>query len=243
MSKLKVFVIIDPQNDFIEGGSLAVSNGKKSLDNVVAHLSKHADDYDVILVSLDTHNRTNLGFPNNWFGTEVNKLKPGTPFPVDLIEPGKLWPKFEYTAPRDVEMIKKQPGFMCWPCHCVKGSSGWFIYEPLDKLLLSLGSKVVFMTKGEDDARDNYSLFHYGDGGLTELGKHFNLWDLKYDDPEIFVSGLAMDFCVFETVKSLQEICKNGSYKIMINMTASIRDSETVSELYKGLKKKVEIQI
>ena len=243
MSKLKVFTIIDPQNDFIEGGSLEVIGGKKCLDNVVAHLEKHHQDYDLILVSLDTHNRTNLGFPENWFGTLVNDLKPGTPFPVDKIEPGKLWPKFEYTAKKDVEMIRKQPGFMCWPCHCVKGTSGWLIYEPLNRLLLSLGDKVVFMTKGEDDSRDNYSLFHYGDGGLTKIGKSFNLWDLKYDDPEIYVSGLAMDFCVFETVKSLQEICKNGRYKIMINMTASIRDAESVSELYKTLKKKVEIQI
>ena len=107
-----------------------------------------------------------------------------------------------------------------------------------------MGDKVIFKTKGEDDARDNYSLFHYGDGGMTKLAQNFNLWDLKYDDPEIYVAGLAMDFCVFETVKSLQEICRNGSYNIMINMTASIQDSEVVSELYKtGLKKKVNIVI
>jgi nicotinamidase/pyrazinamidase len=240
--KKKVLLIIDPQNDFIEGGSLEVKGGKRALDNLTSHLEKHAQDYDKILVSLDTHNLTNLGFPDNWTGPEVKKLIPGALFPVDSIGP-KLRPRNYYTADEDIRTIMKQPGFMCWPPHCIKGTRGWLIYSPLESILLSLGDKVTFQTKGEDDARDNYSLFHYGDGGLTKVAQEFKLWDLKYDDPDIYVSGLAMDFCVLETVKSLQEICRNGVYNIMINMTASIRDSETVSELYKGLKKKVNIQI
>jgi nicotinamidase/pyrazinamidase len=241
--KRKIFLLIDPQNDFVEGGSLAVRGGKVALENTAKHLEKHGDEYDIILVSLDTHNPTNLGFPGNWTGPAAKELIPGYPFPVDLIGP-ELRPRNYYTAGDDIEMIKKQPGFMCWPPHCIKDTPGWLIYEPLEKVLLGLGKKVIFKTKGEDDARDNYSLFHYGDRGLTKLAQNFNLWDLKYDDPEIYVAGLAMDFCVFETVKSLQEICKNGSYNIMINMTASIQESEVVSDLYKtGLKKKVNIVI
>ena len=240
MSKLNVFVIIDPQNDFIEGGSLAVHGGREKLDNIVEHLTKHSKDYDLILVSLDTHNPTNLGFPENWIGSESKLVKPCTPFPVELISPEKLWPRCGYTGEKDVESIRKQPGFMCWPNHCVKGSNGWFIYEPLNKLLSSLGNKVVFLTKGENDSRDNYSLFHYGDGELTEFGKNFKLWDLENDDPVLHLSGLALDYCVFETIKSFQKICKKGKYKIMTQMTASIRDSETVHSLYSELEKKVE---
>lgn len=240
--KKKIFIIIDPQNDFIEGGSLAVTGGTRALDNITSHLQKHADEYDRILVSLDTHNPTNLGFPENWAGSKAQALVPGSPFPVEEIGP-ELRPRNYYTEAEDIETIKKQPGFMCWPSHCVKGTRGWLIYSPLERVLLSLGDKVIYKTKGEDDSRDNYSLFHYGDRGLTKVAQEFNLWDLKYDDPEIYISGLAMDFCVFESIRSLQEICRNGSYNIMINMTASIQDSETVSELYKTLSKKVNIVI
>jgi nicotinamidase-related amidase len=35
-----ILVIVDPQNDFIEGGSLAVPGGKEALDNLTKFIEK-----------------------------------------------------------------------------------------------------------------------------------------------------------------------------------------------------------
>ena len=241
--KQKILIIVDPQNDFIEGGSLAVEGARKAMDNLTKHLQARSGDYDHIYVSLDTHNPTNLGFKMNWLGPGLDKIVPGQPFPKESIKSGEIYPRFKYTRDQDVATVLKQPDFMAWPAHCLKGTVGHDVYGPLENVLAQLKDKVTFMTKGEDDARDNYSIFHYGDRGLTRYGENFNLWDKRYDNPDIYIAGLALDYCVFETVKSLQEISQNGTYTLLVSMGASIREQEVVTRLYEGLKRKVEIKL
>jgi nicotinamidase/pyrazinamidase len=51
----KALFIIDVQNDFCEGGSLAVSGGAACASNITAFLQEHAADFDLILASRDWH--------------------------------------------------------------------------------------------------------------------------------------------------------------------------------------------
>jgi nicotinamidase/pyrazinamidase len=241
--KKKILIIVDPQNDFIEGGSLAVEGARKAMENLTKHLQARSSEYDHIYVSLDTHNPTNLGFKMNWLGSGLDKIIPGQLFPVEAIKSGEVYPRFKYTRDQDIAVVLKQPNFMAWPPHCIKGTPGHDIYGPLENVLALLKDKVTFITKGEDDARDNYSIFHYGDRGLTEAGEYFNLWDKRYDNPDVFIAGLALDYCVFETVKSLQEISQNGTYTLLVSMGASIQEQEVVTRLYESLKRKVEIKL
>ncbi len=239
----KILIIVDPQIDFIEGGSLAIDGARKAMQNLTQHVEKRGQDYDHIYVSLDTHHPTNLGFAMNWTGPGIDKVISGKPFPTDLVKTGQVWPRFKYTRDRDIQDVLKQPDFMCWPPHCIKGTEGHQIWPDLEKALAKIKDKVGFLTKGENDARDNYSIFHYGDHGLTEHGENFGLWDKKYDNPDVYVAGLALDFCVYETIKSLQEISQNGTYTLLASMGAAIRDQDTVMRLYEGLKRKVEIKL
>jgi nicotinamidase/pyrazinamidase len=241
--KQKFLIIVDPQLDFIEGGSLAIEGAEKAMKNLTQHLKHHGLDYDRIFVSLDTHHPTNLGFKMNWLGPGLDKIVPGQPFPKESIKSGEIYPRFKYTRDQDVATVLKQPEFICWPPHCLKSSKGHDIYPELENVLAQLKDKVTFMTKGEDDARDNYSIFHYGDRGLTRYGENFDLWDKRYDNPDIYIAGLALDYCVFETVKSLQEISQNGTYTLLVSMGASIREQEVVTRLYESLKRKVEIKL
>jgi nicotinamidase/pyrazinamidase len=48
-------VVVDVQNDFCEGGSLAVVRGEAVAAAVTDHLTAHADDYDVIVATRDRH--------------------------------------------------------------------------------------------------------------------------------------------------------------------------------------------
>ncbi|MGW9268008.1 isochorismatase family protein [Microbacterium sp. NPDC055599] len=51
----RALLIVDVQNDFTEGGALAVEGGDAVAEAVSAFLAVHAADYDVILASRDWH--------------------------------------------------------------------------------------------------------------------------------------------------------------------------------------------
>lgn len=51
----RALLIVDVQNDFTEGGALAVTGGDAVAAAITAFLAAHADDYDVIIASRDWH--------------------------------------------------------------------------------------------------------------------------------------------------------------------------------------------
>ncbi|GAT73923.1 amidase [Microbacterium sp. HM58-2] len=51
----RALLIVDVQNDFTEGGALAVEGGDAVASGVTAFLAAHAADYDVIVASRDWH--------------------------------------------------------------------------------------------------------------------------------------------------------------------------------------------
>ncbi len=55
----KALFIIDVQNDFTEGGSLAVTGGAKVAENITAYLRENPNKYDVVFASRDWHDADN----------------------------------------------------------------------------------------------------------------------------------------------------------------------------------------
>lgn len=55
----KALFIIDVQNDFCEGGSLAVQGGAAVAAGITEHLKAHGSDYDVVIASRDWHDAGN----------------------------------------------------------------------------------------------------------------------------------------------------------------------------------------
>ncbi|WP_309103560.1 isochorismatase family protein [Microbacterium sp.] len=54
----RALLIVDVQNDFTEGGALAVSGGDAVASAISVFLAAHADDYTVIVASRDWHDET-----------------------------------------------------------------------------------------------------------------------------------------------------------------------------------------
>ena len=137
----KALIVVDVQNDFCPGGSLAVAHGEE----VVAPLNKLMTEF------LDR-------------GEPVFKTRDWHP------EKTKHFAVYGGT----------------WPVHCVQNTRGAeFHPDLLDD------PRVTVISKGFDESADGYSGF---DG--TELGKKLR------DDgvEEVWVGGLATDYCVKETV-------------------------------------------
>ena len=213
--KNKILFIIDPQNDFIEGGNLPVQGGRDAIMKIVTSgiLDKN---WNKIFVTLDTHHPSNLGF-----GDPESKLLK--------------------------ELYKNTPKPQQWPPHCIKGTHGWEIYEPLMKKLEGR-ENVEYLIKGEEDDKEAYSAFNFSDGGRIK----YNLKKLEcinlIEDLEIYYTGLAEDYCVLETIRSIMkyqrydptglfEGIKEGKHVLLQDMTAPINSREVVDELYMRLPK------
>ena len=51
----KALIVVDVQNDFVEGGSLGVEGGHEVARRISEHLAAHADEYAVVVASRDWH--------------------------------------------------------------------------------------------------------------------------------------------------------------------------------------------
>ena len=140
-AKKKALIVVDVQNDFCPGGSLAVENG----DKVVAPLNKLMNEF------LDR-------------GEPVFKTRD--------------W------HPAKTKHFKAYGG--TWPVHCVQDTRGAeFHPDLLDD------PRITIISKGTDEAADGYSGF---DG--TNLARLLREEEVE----EVWVGGLATDYCVKHTV-------------------------------------------
>lgn len=51
----RALLVVDVQNDFTEGGALAVAGGEALAKRITAFLGRHAEEYDLIVASRDWH--------------------------------------------------------------------------------------------------------------------------------------------------------------------------------------------
>ena len=137
----KALIVVDVQNDFCPGGSLAVAHG----DEVIAPLNQLIKEF---------------------------------------LERGEPVYKTRDWHPAQTNHFAAYGGV--WPFHCVQNTPGAeFHPDLLDD------PRITVVSKGIDDAADGYSGF---DG--TNLGELLRNAGVS----EIWVGGLATDYCVKETV-------------------------------------------
>lgn len=51
----KALIVVDVQNDFCEGGSLAVTGGAQAASDITSYIEANEDQYDVIVATRDHH--------------------------------------------------------------------------------------------------------------------------------------------------------------------------------------------
>ena len=139
--KKKALIVVDVQNDFCPGGSLAVQDG----DQVVAPLNDMIKEFldrgEPVFKTRDWHSAKTKHFAN-YGGT--------------------------------------------WPVHCVQGTRGAEFHPEL-----SNDPRISIVSKGMDESADGYSGF---DG--THLAQVLREQNVE----EVWVGGLATDYCVKQTV-------------------------------------------
>ena len=159
MKKNSCLLLVDLQNDFMPGGSLAVPAG----DETVPVAQRLMERFDAVFASLDYHPPDHLSFASN--------------------HPGRK-------AGETVE-LKGKPQII-WPDHCVRGTWGSEFHPALDRKAVTR-----FIRKGLDCEIDSFSAFFDNHGAHeTPLRQELKRGGFK----ELFVMGLATDYCVKFTV-------------------------------------------
>ena len=145
MSRRPGLLVVDLQNDFCPGGSLAVPKG----DEIVPRVNR--------TIELFEHRHLPVLATRDWH-------------------------------PAITKHFKEFGG--AWPPHCIQGTKG-ARYHPD----LRLPKDVTILSKGMDPEQDSYSAFQ----SFSEQGRDLEsvIRDLGID--EIFLCGLATDYCVRAT--------------------------------------------
>jgi len=181
----KFLIIVDPQNDFIEGGSLPVSGARSAMQQLAEFVKSKSAEFSTIFVTQDSHPENHCSFSSN----------------------GGIW-----------------------PVHCVKASSGFEVFRQLQEAL-SASDNVEYCRKGTDSAVEQYSIFSYNGGQITNPdGRKIISAIEKASSPTIVVCGIAGDVCVMNTLNDLVQIRKSAEgISVAANFTASIDGGEKLN--------------
>ena len=138
----KALLVVDFQNDFCPGGSLAVPAGNEIIPQVNGYIQ-----YCV----------------------------------------RKGWPLFFSRDWHPAQSAHFQDFGGIWPVHCVQDTAGAQFHPQLQ-----IPANAVIISKGMDPTRDSYSAFQGEDSQGTSFGQILKDRDIH----ELFICGLATDYCV-----------------------------------------------
>ncbi len=162
----RALIVVDMQNDFLPGGSLAVGDGDVIIDYVVS-LMRDTGRYDLVVATQDWHPSNHGSFASSHPGAQ----------PFEVGELGGL------------EQV-------LWPDHCVQGESGARLHPEIRETLVTItenGQRSLIIQKGQHVDVDSYSAF-FDNARIHDTGLHRALQSYAINAVEIV--GLAFDYCV-----------------------------------------------
>ncbi|MFH1641122.1 MAG: bifunctional nicotinamidase/pyrazinamidase, partial [Candidatus Omnitrophota bacterium] len=119
-----------------------------------------------------------------------------------------------------------------WPVHCIQNTKGASFHPDL-----LLSGNTTFLYKGMDPDKDSYSVFQAEDSRGMKFEKLLNIFGVK----ELYVGGLATDYCV---KSSVIDALKKGFKVILlidavkgVNLKAGASEKAIKEMVKKGAKK------
>lgn len=193
----EAFIVVDVQNDFIEGGSLAVEGGYQVAENIAKFLPTIGGDSLIV-------------FTKDWH--KAHDSNGGH--------------------------ISDKPDFIdSWPSHCISGTKGARLADPLVKY--DNGAAAIFPTFKKGYGCPSYSGF---DSSAKDKATGYGLTDYLVSEgvTDISVMGLASDYCVKAT--ALDGILEGFRARILADLTRGINEpiAETVRQVNEALAMRTE---
>jgi len=207
-------VIIDPQRDFHEGGSLAVPGAIEDSARIAGLIKSKR--FDNILVTLDTHQYVDIGHPMWWTSEEKKEPEPFTIITTKDIEQKKWWAARQENQEWSAQYVKqleanKRFQHTIWPYHCIVGTQGHEVTPSINKALEWWAKKnsqlVFYMWKGTNPKAEMYSAFKADVEvpGADETKLNKQVLDRLYRYNNIVICGEASSHCVRNSLVDMVE--------------------------------------
>jgi len=213
-------LIIDPQVDFHEEskfqkpGSLAVKGSQEDNVRIKKMIDDNKDRITQINVSLDTHHIMHIAHSSFWKGKDGNHPQPFTLITVEDIQKKTWVPTRKELLEHSINYCKKletqgKYKLIIWPEHCIVGTNGHCVAEPLIDSLNSWAKEkyepINYVFKGSNNLTEMYSIFQAevpidedpGTQFNKDLAKRLSLAE------SVIVCGQAKSHCVNYSVRDM----------------------------------------
>ncbi len=248
-------LIIDPQNDFcLETGSLSVGGAKDDMNRLSNMIQRIGPKLNDIHVTLDSHHVVDVAHPIFWLNSQGQHPDPFTIITKDDVLNGVYRPKNPaylnketMTAagwPRDgvmeyVTTLEDNGRYpLCiWPLHCLIGSIGGAVVQPLYDTLVDWEevnfSMIDYVTKGSNFLTEHYSAVQADvpDPQDPDTNLNMDLIDLLQEADEILLSGEARSHCLANTVRDIANKFGEEKIKKMVLLEDATSDVATFEQM------------
>ncbi|WP_017186590.1 hypothetical protein [Alkalibacillus haloalkaliphilus] len=205
-----LFLGIDLQNDFIEGGALGVPGSHEDVYSIMRFIYRNLSKITNIAVSLDTHSMDQIFHPSWWIDQKGNHPEPLTIITIEDVELGKWKPLYNFE--QSIKYVKglEQQGqkqLCIWPFHCIEGTPGAALESQFSKMIhyhsIVRNTEVKKIVKGLDPLSEKYGIIEpeYSQEDQTD----YDLLNYIGEFDKVVVAGEAESHCVYESVKQLAE--------------------------------------
>lgn len=248
-----LFLGIDVQQDFMDGGALGVSGAHKDVERMTKFIYDNMEKITDIAVSIDTHIPHQIFHPCWWIDENGNNPAPYTVISLADLDAGKWKPIVAPMKSREyVENLEKnsKKQLCIWTYHCLQGTAGAALENQFANMVYfhSVARKVVpnRIVKGQDPLSEMYGIIkpEYDRKGFInmDLLNKFERFD------KIIIAGEARDYCVYESLCQMLDFYKDNTdilkkFYVLEDCMSSIGDSATVDKMYSDLQKKYKFNI
>ncbi len=239
-------LVIDPQNDFCDlpeawqgtdpasgapwAPSLPVPGAHADLQRLAKFITAQGHAIDAITVTVDSHQRYDIGHPGFWQTQDGGAVAPFTQITAAQLQAGAFKPraKAALTRVRSYLQTLEQQGrytHMVWPVHCEIGSWGHAVHAEVQaacaawQLQRQRAASTVF--KGMNPWTENYSALQAEVPDPADPSTQLNTRLLAALDTAdlLLVAGEASSHCVRATTEHLLEHLPGGRPERVVLLT------------------------
>ena len=216
---------IDLQNDFCHPeGKLTVAGAEEDLKRIVHLIETGGEYFTEMIISMDSHYPLHIAHPSFWHNKEGDMPVPFTIITYEDVVQRRWTP--QYYPEQALHYLKtlQSADYQCtiWPPHCLIGTEGWALPDPLYKALSKwshkTGRNLELYNKGSNPFTEHYSILK----AAVEFQAYpstcldHNLLSRLATFDEIVIVGEAMDFCVANTIADLLKSAPKIMEKMII---------------------------
>ncbi|XP_025076569.1 uncharacterized protein LOC112553505 [Pomacea canaliculata] len=215
-------LIIDVQDCFLPGGSLAVKDGHQVIPVINKLRHDYEDKFSLVILSQDWHCPNHVSFASQHVGAD-----PMSQISLTYDDKGMCAGDSSWTALQRNRVSSPLPTVDCstvdvnkqrkvtqtlWPDHCVQNITSGPTSSKISSLLTRKDTDIV-IRKGDTCEIDSYSAFNdNGEFRQTPLHNILKNHGIRL----VVVAGLALDYCVYFTSKDAVKL----GYKVFTVLDA-----------------------